>query len=35
MGAVAIHGQPSKARQKKAAAPALAATKKTTVKKKI
>ena len=34
MGAVAIHGQPSKARQKKAAAPALAATKKTTVKKK-
>ena len=34
MGAVAIHGQPSKARQKKATAPALAATKKTTVKKK-
>ena len=35
MGAVAIHGQPSKARQKKASAPALAATKKTTVKKKV
>lgn len=34
MGAVAIHGQPSKVRQKKAAAPTLAATKKTTVKKK-
>jgi putative proteasome-type protease len=35
MGAVAIHEQPSKVRQKKAAAPTLAATKKTTVKKKV
>jgi putative proteasome-type protease len=34
MDAVVIHGQPSKVRQKKAATPALAATKKTTVKKK-
>ena len=34
MGAVAIHGQPSKVRQKKAAAATLATTKKTTVKKK-
>jgi putative proteasome-type protease len=34
MGAVAIHGQPSKVRQKKAAAPNLATTKKTIVKKK-
>jgi len=35
MGAVTIHGQPSKVRQKKATASALAATKKTTVKKKV
>jgi putative proteasome-type protease len=35
MGAVAIHGQPSKIRQKKAAAPNLATTKKTIVKKKV
>ena len=35
MGAVAIHGQPSKVRQKKAAASALAAAKKTIVKKKV
>jgi putative proteasome-type protease len=35
MGAVAIHGQPSKVRQKKAAAPNLATTKKTIVKKKV
>ena len=34
MGPVSIHGQPSKARQKKAAVPDLAATKKATVKKK-
>jgi putative proteasome-type protease len=34
MGAVAIHGQPSKVRQKKAAAATLATTKKTIVKKK-
>ena len=35
MGAVAIHGQPSKVRQKKATATALAAAKKTIVKKKV
>ena len=35
MGAVSIHGQPSKVRQKKAAAATLATTKKTIVKKKV
>jgi len=35
MGAVAIHGQPSKVSQKKAAAATLATTKKTIVKKKV